>query len=237
MTTFYGQDLAAVHAEAFEMLAEAAATSLLRALDPGPPAPRVLDLGCGAGPLSRRLSAAGISTWGLDQSPDLIALARKRMPDAVFECGSIIDAKLPPAEAVAAVGEVINYATADEAQFLDTIFDRIFEALAPGGMFLFDLAEPGRGGSGRSYVETDDWAVGVVSTEHKSQLVRRITTFRKTADASWTRSYEEHHLRLWPSSIVMERLRQCGFELQDASAYEGIRLPPKLRVYRAVRPD
>ena len=62
MDDFYGQDLACVHAEAFEALAAAAAQTLLRFLGQAAPSRRVLDLGCGAGPVSRRLSEQGFST-------------------------------------------------------------------------------------------------------------------------------------------------------------------------------
>lgn len=91
MDCFYGEDLAFVHAEAFEALADSAAETLLQLLGQGTPACRVLDLGCGAGPLSRRVSERGFSTWGLDLSPALIALARVRLPGAEFRCGSILD--------------------------------------------------------------------------------------------------------------------------------------------------
>ena len=153
MDDFYGQDLAFVHAEAFEALAVSAAETLLQFLGRGAPSRRVLDLGCGAGPLSRRLSEKGFSTWGLDLSPALIAVARERLPGAEFQCGSIHDARLPKAAAAAAVGEVLNYATAHDPAALSGVFARVFKALAPGGVFLFDLAGPGRVGAGRSFTE------------------------------------------------------------------------------------
>jgi SAM-dependent methyltransferase len=79
------------------------------------PSGRVLDLGCGAGPLSQRIGQKGFSIWGLGLSPALIALARERLPQAEFHCGSVLDADLPQAVAVAAVGEVLDYATAQDS--------------------------------------------------------------------------------------------------------------------------
>ncbi|CAN0292449.1 unnamed protein product [Phaeothamnion confervicola] len=133
MDDFYGQDLAAVHADAFEALAASAAETLLKALSGRDPSGRVLDLGCGAGPLSRRIGQKGFSTWGLDLSPALIALARERLPRAEFHCGSVLNADLPKAVAVAAVGEVLNYATAQDPGGLTRVFQRVFDALEPGG--------------------------------------------------------------------------------------------------------
>ena len=236
MTGFYGEDLAFVHAEAFEALATAAAQTLLTALGDGPPLRRVLDLGCGAGPLSRRLCDAGFSTWGLDVSPALIALARERIPKAQFECGSILDAELPRATAAAAVGEVLNYATLPDRSALTRVFQRVYDALHPGGVFLFDLAAPGRVGPGRGFTEGPSWAVGVVATETDETLIRRISTYREVDEDVWRRSYEEHRLRLWPVASVIEQLTSCGFQSETLPGYGGMAMPPALHAYLAVKP-
>lgn len=238
MDGFYGEDLAFVHADAFEALAAAAAETLLSRLGTGAPSRRVLDLGCGAGPLSRRLSERGFATWGLDLSPALIALARERLPGAEFHCGSILDRPLPSdATAVAAIGEVLNYATADDPADLGRVFARVFQTLAPGGLFLFDLAEPGRGGVGRGFTEGAAWAVGLVATEGDGELLRKISTFRRVGDDLWRRSYEEHRLRLWPAARVVEALDTAGFRVEDPSpGYAGMAMPPALRTYLAVKP-
>src|SRR5262249_40021231 len=133
MDAFYGQDLAFVHADGFEALAAAAAETLLPLLGQGAPSRLVLDLGCGAGPLSRRLAEQGFATSGLDLSPSMIALARERLPGAAFQCGSISDARLPEADAAAAIGEVLNYATAHDPAALGAVLERVFAALRPGG--------------------------------------------------------------------------------------------------------
>lgn len=236
MNGFYGHDLANIHADAFEALAAAASETLLRFVPDGASSKRVLDLGCGAGPLSQRLGARGFSTWGLDLSPALIALARKRMPQAEFHCGSVLEAEFPQAVAVAAVGEVFNYATARQADGLSRVFRRVFDALEPGGVFLFDLAGPGRVGAGRGFTEAASWAVGLIAEESGDALVRKITTFRDAGDGAWSRSYEEHRLRLWPVAEVMTQLASCGFRVEELPGYDGMAMPPSLHVYLAVKP-
>lgn len=236
MDDFYGEALALVHAEAFEALAAAAADTLLGALGPGVPSQRVLDLGCGAGPLSRRLAEAGYSTWGVDVSSDLLALARTRLPGAAFHHGSVVDTPLPPAVAVAAVGEVFNYATAEAPATLAAVFHRVFAALAPGGLFLFDVAAPGRGQASRAFAEGPGWAVGVQASEDGERLTRRITTFREVGGA-WSRSQEVHHLRLWPSASVLAELAACGFDARPLPGYGASAAPPGLVVYFARKPE
>ena len=46
------------------------------------PSDRVLDIGCGGGLLLRDILATGASATGLDHSPEMVALARERAPEA-----------------------------------------------------------------------------------------------------------------------------------------------------------
>ena len=51
----------------------------------------VIDLGCGAGDLCEPVRAAGFDYLGVDLSPDMVALAQRRFPDAAFRQGSAFD--------------------------------------------------------------------------------------------------------------------------------------------------
>jgi SAM-dependent methyltransferase len=105
---YYGEDLAAIHAEGFTTLASAAAAELLPRLAPGS---LVLDLGCGDGTTARLVSEAGHRVEGLDPSPAFIVLARARAPQATFRVGSLRDDPLPSdRDAALAIGEVLGYA-------------------------------------------------------------------------------------------------------------------------------
>ena len=230
---FYCRDLAAIHAEAFEALAVAGAATLRR-LAKRPPS-RVLDLGCGAGRLSLELQAHGVRTWGVDISPDLLGLARRRLPGADFVQGSLVDTPLPEASAAAAIGEVLNYATISDADDLSRVFAKVHAALEDEGLFLFDLAGPGRVGAGRAFSHGQDWVVGMIAEEAAGILVRRITTFRRESDEVWRRSDEEHLLRLWPPDQVIALLKSTGFAGAMIDGYERLALPGGLHVYAAVK--
>jgi hypothetical protein len=70
---------------------------------------------------------------------------------------------------------------------LAQLFDRIYRALAPGGVFVFDLAEPGQvttGNIAKGFSEGKDWIVLVEKTEDRdlATLMRRIVTFRKIGE-------------------------------------------------------
>jgi SAM-dependent methyltransferase len=181
--------------------------------------------------------AHGFSAWGVDASAALVQRARERLPNAEFVCASVLDVALPDGSAAAAIGEVLNYATADQPNGLARVFARIFAALTPGGVFLFDLAGPGRGGVRRTFFEGDGWAVGMNASERDDLLVRKITTFRKTECGDWRRSFEEHRLRLWSAPEVTAQLVAAGFRVELLDDYRGSNMPPALQAYLARKPS
>ena len=65
----------------------------------------VIDLGCGSGIWARELSRAGYDVLGIDISPAMIEIARKRAPQGEFRAESLLKAKLPECDAVTSLGD------------------------------------------------------------------------------------------------------------------------------------
>jgi ubiquinone/menaquinone biosynthesis C-methylase UbiE len=55
--------------------------AVARAAVAGPPAPRVLEIGCGTGNLTRRLAERGAKVTAVDINPDMLAVARAKLSD------------------------------------------------------------------------------------------------------------------------------------------------------------
>jgi SAM-dependent methyltransferase len=92
------------------------------------------------------LNRAGYKVLGVDQSPAMIKLARSIAPESKFQVGSLLSAKLPACDGVTSIGECLNYCF-DESNSrtrLRGFFRRVHRALRPGGVFVFDIAEPSR---------------------------------------------------------------------------------------------
>jgi SAM-dependent methyltransferase len=230
MTDAYRDDLAHIHDAGFGGFAQAAAPVLVQALNAGGiNQGLVIDLGCGSGILSRAIYQAGYDVLGVDISEAMIALARQRVPRGEFRVESLLKAKLPPSVAVAAVGEAINYLFDPEngRPSLAKLLQQIHDALQPGGVFLFDVAEPGRvPGSGpvRTYFEGNDWAVLVSTEEDRKRrfLARTITSFRQVGEL-YRRDQEVHCQRLLPRSELAAQLRSIGFRVRVLRGYGRLR--------------
>lgn len=238
----YREDLAHVHDAGFTALAERAAGVLLAALEEaGLERGTVVDLGCGGGTLLRAVRDAGYGAVGVDLSPDLLAIARERVPDAELRLASFLDVELPCCVAVTAIGEVLGYAFDERnaADALDGVLRRVHAALVDGGVFLFDLAGPGRAPVGppvERRVEGPDWTVVARAwTDAASgRLVRECTTERRV-EGRTRREIEVHRLVLHEPARVLERLAAAGFEARRLPGYGEAPLPEGWSAFRARR--
>lgn len=230
MSDAYRNDLAYIHDAGFGALARAAGRVLVDLLRrAGITDGRVVDLGCGSGILSQAVSQAGYDVLGIDISDAMVAMARQRVPRGEFRVESLLTAELPPAVAVAAVGECINYLfdARNTRSRLANLLRSIYELLEPGGLFLLDVAEPGRvpgSGIGRSYFEGADWAVLVTNTEDRKRrlLTRRMTSFRRIGDL-YRRDQEVHRQRLLVGAELAVELREIGFRVRILRGYGTLR--------------
>lgn len=132
--------------------------------------------------------------------------------------------------AVTAIGEIFNYLfdRRNTPPRLEKLFRRVHEALSPGGLFVFDVAVPGRAGGGRrrGYTLGDDWACLVEAEEdtRTKTLTRRITSFRKVGP-TYRRDQEVHRLRLYDRDELLAQLRDVGFRVRTVRAYGESKFP------------
>jgi SAM-dependent methyltransferase len=184
----------------------------------------VIDLGCGSGLLMEQLAAGGFDVLGIDLSAAFVALARKRVPRGQFRVESLLTTDLPRCVAVAAVGECVNYLFDDRhsLESVRQVLGRAFAALVPGGLLVFDVAEPGRvpGGASKTYTEGESWAVLVAAEEDPQHefVTRHITSFRRVGEL-YRRDHEIHRLRLLPREQVFSWLQDIGFQVETLNAY------------------
>ncbi len=231
MAQWYKQDLAYIHDIGFRDYALKSAPGILQILNQNKIyGGLIVDLGCGSGLSAQELTKANYHVLGVDISPSLIDIAKKRVPDADFLVESLFQVEIPPCNALISIGECLNYLfdTDNNTQTLVNLFEHIHKALTTGGLFIFDIAQPGqiKNGTTQSFTEAEDWVVLLEKEEDVKQkiLTRRIITFRKVGE-NYRRDNETHHLRLYPATEVEKNLRQVGFQVQTMHNYGQFNLP------------
>jgi SAM-dependent methyltransferase len=129
----------------------------------------VADVGCGPGYVTRHLADLGVDAFGIDLSPEMVAVARRAYPDLRFEVGTMTDLDL----AADSVGGVLAFWSVihvpDDA--VPVVFEGFRRVMAPGSPLLVGfhvgdgISRTSRGYSGRS--------IGVDSHRRRPEQVSR----------------------------------------------------------------
>lgn len=230
---YYGTDLAWIHHAGFSEFATLASRGILASLQSHDIREGlIIDIGCGSGILARALTDVGYTVLGIDASPAMIELARVTDPTAHFEVASFDEATLPPCAAITAMGEVLNYGTLARVQ---TFIRHAAQALTPGGLLLFDIAERGAyPAHDERRVGGNDWSVIAIKDSDGQRLIRRVLTFRQI-DGATHRDEEVHVLDLYEREELLGILRESGFRVRVRRSYGSYRLPKGHAAYVATR--
>lgn len=94
----------------------------------------VADVGCGPGYVTRELHDLGLDAFGIDLSPEMVAVARRDHPDLRFEHGTMTDLDIADASLTGLVAfwSVIHVPD----QFVPVAFGEFRRTLRPGGRLL-----------------------------------------------------------------------------------------------------
>lgn len=190
----------------------------------------VVELACGTGEITKRLSGSGYQVTGIDLSEDMLALAREKCQDEVLLLHQdMCELELyGEADAFVCAGDGMNYLLEREQLF--QVFLNVSRYLKKDGVFLFDL-------------KTDYYFREVVGN-------RTITDNREDASYIWENSYDEdkmrneylltvyklvdderdlfertdelHYQQVFPVEVVKEELERAGLVLKQAyEAFTG----------------
>jgi SAM-dependent methyltransferase len=235
---YYQHDLALVHARGFAKHADRCAPGILDLLAPVRGG-LVLEVGCGAGALTRHLLAAGHRVIATDASAAMVELARSALDsDVDVRQLALPDDPLPAADAIVSVGHVISYLP--DAASVDRALVALAGALRPGGVLAIDVCdlEFGRVRAGEDNIGRvgPDWAVITqFSAPAPDKFVRDITTFVPDGAGRWRRSSERHENVLVDTSLIPPLLRSHGVRATVGSAFGAAEMPLGLRTVTGVK--
>jgi ubiquinone/menaquinone biosynthesis C-methylase UbiE len=94
----------------------------------------VADLGCGPGHVAAYLAAQGVATTGIDISPAMVEVGRRRYPDVTFRVGSLLALPAVDGEMAAAIAfySIIHLVPDDRS----TAYREMARVIRPGGWLL-----------------------------------------------------------------------------------------------------
>lgn len=103
---------------------------ILRQLPQNLTGTRILDAGCGTGALAFDMARRGADVVGIDISPQLIDIARKRTPNNLhhkltFRAGDMLNERLGTFDHVVAMDSLIYYSADDIARILEGLAPRL----------------------------------------------------------------------------------------------------------------
>ena len=177
----------------------------------------LVDLGCGTGEMTRLLAAAGYDLTGVDNSPEMLQ-------EALGRGGEEILYLLQPMEeleldgcvrAVCSVCDCINYLLEEEA--LQETFQRVYDCLEPGGIFLFDVNTDYKYRNllgDRTFAESRDEGAFIWENyydEESSVNEYDLTLFIPETEELYRRYTETHLQKNYKEKQIINFLKQAGF--------------------------
>ncbi|WP_193103710.1 class I SAM-dependent methyltransferase [Brachybacterium sp. FME24] len=92
----------------------------------------VADIGCGPGYITGHLHEAGLDAFGIDLSPEMIAIARRELPDLSFGTGTMTDLDLADDSLAGIVASWSVIHVPDDV--MPTVLEQFRRVLRPGGL-------------------------------------------------------------------------------------------------------
>lgn len=206
----------------------------------------VLDLACGTGSLAILLAKQGLSVLGADCSEQMLTQASAKsagMDNAPYWIlQKMQHLRLPqPVDAVCCCLDSVNYVTRPAE--LQQAFRRVFDALTPGGVFVFDINTPEKlqGLDGQVFLDENETTYCVWRAEFspKKRLCRYgIDLFRREG-AFWRRSREEHTEYAYTPEELTQYLTAAGFASVAVYGDRTLRAPEEhaQRIYFAAEKE
>lgn len=205
------------------------------------------DVACGAGEFALAVARRGLTVTGIDQSPEMLALARSAADHSGLRVTwleqDMRDLRLPePVDAATCLYDSLNYLV-DEGE-LRRAMTAVAGALRPQGLFLFDMSTvrglATRWGNRVWIIQDADDVFEADQSEFDYDTgiaTLRVNAFLHRQNNLYERVREVHRERGYPIQAIDAALEAGGFEVLGRWSSEGFAeiTPDAQRIFYAAR--
>ena len=208
-------------------------------------APRsVADLACGTGSVAAIFAEKGLRVVGVDISEEMLTVAQQKTAGMDnppwFVCQPLQQLRLRRAVDLAVCAlDSLNYIT--EPADCALAIRRIYKALNPGGIFIFDVNTPQklRAMDGQFFLDEDEDVYCVWRgefDENTNICSYGMDLFQRRGEA-WIRSFEEHREYAYTQEQLEGYLQAAGFSRIEFYGDRSLRapVPDEQRIYIKAR--
>ena len=176
-----------------------------------------LDIGCGGGWFTRAFQRAGYQMTGVDISPEMLdfaqAQALKEGVRSEYLLGDITKFKSHKKfDFATAINDCINYIPKNK---LDSAFKCVKNALAKGGIFLFDISSERKFrekiANTVSVDDRDEITYMSFNREETDGVTMEVTLFARGKDGLYERLDEVHRQYRYTEEEILSALQRNGF--------------------------
>ena len=182
-------------------------------------APRTaVDLACGTGSVTALLARQGLQVTGVDMSEEMLTVAWEKCQDLEqpprFICQKLQELWLPRGVDLAVCAlDSLDYIT-DPEDCAEAI-RRVYKALNPGGIFIFDVNTPEklRAMDGQVFLDEDDdvYCVWRGEFDEETNICSYGMDLFQRKGQTWVRSFEEHREYAYSAQQLKDYLKAAGF--------------------------
>ena len=177
-----------------------------------------VDLACGTGSVAVLLARQGLRVTGVDLSEDMLTVAWEKAQDLPnppqFVCQPLQKLSLPRGVDLAVCAlDSLDYIT--EPRECAEAIRRVYKALNPGGIFIFDVNTPEklRAMDGQVFLDEDDdvYCVWRGEFDEETNICSYGMDLFQRRGSLWQRSFEEHREYAYSRQQLEQYLKAAGF--------------------------
>ena len=205
-----------------------------------------VDLACGTGSMAILLAGEGLEVTAVDRSEEMLTVAYGKAMELenppYFVRQKLQQLRLPkPVDLAVCCLDGMNYIT--EPAQLRAVLARVYKALKPGGVFIFDVNTEAKLSAldGRIFVDEDDevFCLWRADYDPDSRICSYGMDIFRRQGRLWERSAEEHLEYAYRLDELTAWLREAGFT--DVRAFADRKpeapAPDEQRVFFAARKE